>query len=320
MLPLGTRVQSSITTSFLPMAAVGLPVRVESAGWVLPFHDEFRVWINQPGEGRTLQIRVTPAREICELNSLPLVAAGVIGCGEGFIVTGADGSGLPLVVGTAADGTSLWQHKIGDPTPFRWPTPGCGRTPVLLWQMEQGRVEVADVSANGVARRTSFTVEGPPLELAVARDSVWAAWSNSAGVFSLEATGREAKHFRLSETYASEIAVGACGDGICVAWGNTNSAFLARKAAGRPAFEEALELDLGTAAGGVIEIVPGDKPLLHARRAHLEEGEPARVWSVLTGPGLEPLVMDGLMHSVASSGETVVLLGERELRFFKLNP
>jgi hypothetical protein len=262
-----------------------------------------------------MQFSVTPSREVSELNTLPLVAAGAIGCEEGFIVTGADASGLPLVAATDADGRLLWQQVLEVPAPFRWPMPGCGQKPVILWQTDQGRVEIAEVSAKGVGRRTSFAVGGPPLDLAVAGDSVWAVWADASGVVALEATVEEVQKFQLAQSYTSEIAVGGCDDSVCIAWGQAGYTFLARKHAGREAFEEPLKLDVGAAGGGALRVIPGDEPLVHASRAWLKEGEPARVLSVLAGPGYRPLAIEGIVHSVASKGKTVALLGETELRF-----
>jgi hypothetical protein len=315
MPPLVIRSLPGVPASFLPIGAVGLPVMVESAGWILPFRKGFRLWINRSGENKMMQFNVTPSQEIGELDSLPLVGAGTVGCERGFIVTGADASGLPLVAATDADGRLSWQHVIEGPAPFRWPIPGCGRKPVILWQTDQGRVEIAEVSAKGVGRRTSFAVGGPPLDLAAAGDSVWAVWADASGVVALEATANEVKKFHLSQSYTSEIAVGVCVDGVCVAWGQPGYTFLARKHAGREAFEEPLKLDVGAAVGGTLRVIPGDEPLVHAARAWLKEGEPARVLSVLTGPGYRPLAIEGIVHSVASHGNTVVLLGETELRF-----
>jgi hypothetical protein len=317
MFPLIIRSQPGPGASFLPLAVVGLPVVVESGGWILPFHDEFRVWINRPGAGRTMQFSVAPSREINELDFLPLIAAGVAECGEGFIVTGADKRGLPVVAGTGSDGRILWQQLIDGPIPFRWPAPGCGRKPMMLWQNEQGRVEVADVGANGIVNRSSFAVGGPPLDLAVTRDSVWAIWSDASGIFAFEAADIGAQEFQLSESYTSEIALGACTDGVCVAWAQAGAAFLARKRTGSKAFEEPYKFELGAAAGGPLRVIPGDEPLIQASRARLEEGEPPRVLSVLTSPGLQPLVIEGIVHSVARRGEKVVLLGETVLRFLK---
>jgi hypothetical protein len=47
----------------------------------------------------------------------------------------------------------------------------------------------------------------------------------------------------------------------------------------------------------------------------LEEGKPARILSVLTGPGYRPLTIQGIVHSIATQGNIVVVLGGTELVF-----
>jgi hypothetical protein len=303
----------------LPAAAVvGLPAMVESAGWILSYNDRFRVWINRPKESRTLQFDVTPSREIEQLDSLPLVGAGAAACGESFIVTGADHAGLPVVAGTDANGQLLWLQPIEGPPPFRWPAPGCSRNPIVLWQMKPECVEVADVGAEGVTTRRSFAVGGPPLDLEVTPDSAWAVWADASGVCAIETSTKGAKKFQLSEIYASEIAIGCCAGAVCVAWGQGAYAFLARKPAGFDTFEKPLELDISAVAGGVLRVIPGDNPLIHVSRAWLEEGQPPQVLSILTGPDYQPLAIEGVVHSTARKGDTIVLLGMSQLVFLGL--
>ena len=86
---------------------MSLPALVETAGWVVYFDDELRVWINHPAEGSTLQLRVSASHEIHELSPLPIVTAGAVRCGQEFVVTGADSNGRPVVVGSAVDGSLL---------------------------------------------------------------------------------------------------------------------------------------------------------------------------------------------------------------------
>jgi hypothetical protein len=303
------------TTSFPLLAVVGLPVEVESAGCIRPSHGNFRVWINCAGESRTLQFNVTPSGKIDELDSLPLLAAGAADCGDNFIVTGADDRGLPVVAGADQAGKLLWSHLLEGPPPFRWPMPGCGPNPAILWQTEQGRAETADVSVDGLSRQNSFKVGGPPLDLDVAPDSTWAIWADASGICALKTSAMGSHKFQLSKSYANEIAVRCSPDVVWVAWGQEGSAFLARKTASRDAFEDPLKLDVRAASGGTLEIIPSSEPLVHARRGWLEEGKPARILSVLTGPGYQPLTIEGIVYSIATQGNTVVLLGRTELVF-----
>src|SRR4051812_2588255 len=135
------------TGSFAPVATVPLPSAVETAGLTLAFHDEFRIWINRPSENRTLQFRVTAANQASTLDALPLVAAGAAACGEGFVLTGADPDGRPLVIGADSDGRMMWRHVIEEPAPVRWPMPSGGRSPMALWQTEHGILKAAQVGA-----------------------------------------------------------------------------------------------------------------------------------------------------------------------------
>jgi hypothetical protein len=299
--------------SFAPSLALGLPEVVETAGWVLPFGEEYRLWINRPAETKTLQFRIAPPREIGALVSLPLTAAGVASCGEGFVVTGAAADGRPMALGTDAAGNPLWQHAIDGPEPSRWPMPGCRGAPIILWQTEERRVEVAAVGPAGLGRRSSFPVGGPPLDLAVGRDSIWAVWSDPSGILAVEVTETGAREFRLSPRHVSDVALSVCAAVVCVAWSRSSSAWLTTKQAGHGAFAEPCEVELREAVGGRLRILAGDEPLLFASRGLLREDEPVRMESVLTGPGLRPTAIEGWVHALTRRDDTVVLMGETKL-------
>jgi hypothetical protein len=195
--------------------------------------------------------------------------------------------------------------------------PGCRGAPIILWQTEQRRLEIAAIGPRGLDRRISFAVCGPPLDLAVANDSVWAVWSDPSGILAAERTETGTRQFRLSPSYASDICLGACAKAVCVAWSRSSSAWLTAKRTGDGAFAEPCEVELREAVGGRLRILAGDEPLLFASRGLLREDEPARMESVLTGPGLRPTEIEGRVHALARRDDTVVLLGETKLLFLR---
>jgi hypothetical protein len=312
MLPLTIRP----SPSFALVATLGLPALVETAGWVVPFDDEFRVWVNRPGEGITLQLRVSASHEIHELPPLPIVAAGAVRCEQEFVVTGADSNGRPIVLGSGVDGSVLWQHELDAPHVARWPVPGCVPQPVIIWQTDDGQVEVADVRPSGVVRRTPFAAGGPPIDLAAAGNSVWALWSDELGVWAIEAGAAGSRKSQVAPGYASQLSVGSCNNGICIAWGREQS-FLTRRASGDADFDAPVRLGDAGISGGMLEVIPGGDPLVHVRGTQIGEDDIPQPKSVLTGPGLMPLVIEGLVHSIACRNDALVVLGSTELRFLK---
>jgi hypothetical protein len=296
-----------------------LPAVADYAVWVVPVHDEFYIWINKPMERRTRQFKVDVSYEFTEQKSLPLIVAGAVWSGRSFILTAADLNGQPVVAETDANGTLLWQQPLECSQPYRWPAPACDRTPLVVWQPEQGRVDVAKVSGKGLAQLGSIAVKGPPLSLAVAEDSLWAVWSDQSGVFAVEANDSGVKHYQLADAYYSEVGAGRCGDGVTMAWARGGSAFLTEKHASA-AFRKTVELELGEATGGSLRVVEGDQPLVHAWRGYSDEGETPRVISVVTGPATAGVTIEGLIYSVVNHGGTLVTIGENEMKFFKVEP
>ena len=294
--------------------ALELPIAVESAGWIVPFGDELRLLVNQPGDGTTAQYRFRLPNQIDELSPLPGVVAGACECSGKLIVTAANEKGQPLVLTVAADGSVLWQVALAGEMPIRWPVPGCGAQLVIAWQTEFGKVESAVVTAGGLSQRSSFPAGGPPLDVAVAGDSVWAIWSDATGVFAAENASGHRHEIKLDETYTSQLAIAADGNSVWVAWERDRGAFLAR--VGGQQVAPTRKIDLSDDAGGSLTVIPGPQPLLLLRRL-IEHEEVPRWRSVLAKAGDEPFVIDGMIHSAAWWHEMVAALSPTQLLFLK---
>jgi hypothetical protein len=303
--------------SFVPAGLVGLPVTVDSAGLLLPFEDEFRVWINRPGATKTIQLRVLPSQRIEELATLPVVLAGAVQCGSGFIVTGSDASGSAMVLGSAADGGVVWQHRVDGPQPIRWPVPCCAPRPTIVWQTEQGKMELADAWEAGVIRRGTFEVGDPPLEVAGAKHSIFAVWSDGAGIWTLKIANEQARPVRIQSSYVSEIAAGWCGENLAIAILQNHAVFLILAGEDGSAFGAPRQLDVPAKMLGSLTVVPGPKPLVWMRGGDSREGVAPQARSILTGPDMHAVEIDGLIYSVASQDDLVVLLGSNELLFLR---
>ncbi len=200
--------------SFIADGLLALPLSVASAGFVLPFGNEFRLWITRSGE--TIQLRVTPERRIEELPPLPIVVAAVAACPGGFAVTGADAHGRAVALATTVDGAARWQHRIGGPEPTRWPAPLSTSRLRIVWQTRQGQLEAADADESGISRHHTFEVGGPPLEIAVAGERVWAVWSDASGILALSIRNGDAELLRLDSPLVSEIAVGESAGAVFI--------------------------------------------------------------------------------------------------------
>ena len=297
--------------------ALELPIAVESAGWIVPFGDELRLLVNQPGDGTTAQYRFRLPNQIDELSPLPGVVAGACECSGKLIVTAANEKGQPLVLTVAADGSVLWQVALAGEMPIRWPVPGCGDArPVIAWQTEFGKIESGVVAADGLSQQSSFSAGGPPLDVAVAGGSVWAIWSDATGVFAAENTPGRRREIKLDETYTSQLAIAADGDSVWVAWERDRGVFLARIDPGGQQVAPTSKSELSEDAGGSLAVIPGPQPLLLLRRL-IEDEEGSRWRSVLATAGDEPCVIDGMIHSAAWWHEMVAALSPTQLLFLR---
>jgi hypothetical protein len=303
--------------SFVPAGLVGLPLAVDSAGLVLPFDDELRVWINRPGETSTIQLRVLPSRRIEELAALPLVAAGAVQCGEGFIVTGSDASGRAMVLGSGRDGSVVWQHKVDGPQPIRWPVPCCVPQPAIVWQTVHGKLELAEAGENGLVRRGTFEVGGPPLEVAGTTHSIFAVWSDVSGIRTLRIADGPTRPAKIAASYVSEIAAGSCGENLAIATVQNDAVLLALAGPDGSAVALQRQLEVQGKMRGSLTVVSGAKPLVWMRGGDSREEESPRARSILTGPYMHPIEINGLVYSVASRDDMVVLLGSNELLFLR---
>lgn len=306
-------VLASATPWLVPAGVIPLPAAVESAAFTVADPEGLRVFINRPGTGRTLQLRIGSDRLPRELPSLPLVAAGATTCGPLVLVTGADPAGVPLAVALDAQGAIAWQTPITGPPPSRWPLPGCLDGPMALWQTRPGKLEVADLGPAGLTGQRSFPVGGPPLELALGAGAAWALWTASGAPHGLAVRGAQAAPFALPVGRADSVAIGAWTGGVAVAWVLGSTAYLAPldPATGRVGAIE--ETDLGDTAGGTLALVPGPRPLLWAQRRRGDEGEAVSWTSRLSGPAGRTIAIDGLVYAIAWWGDLLVVLGTSEL-------
>jgi len=301
--------------SFRWTGTLALPVAVESAGLVLPDGDGFRVWINRPGETLAAQFRASRASGIREMAAVPVTVAAGSPCSSEFLLTGADAAGSPVAVAVSTGGGVAWRQSIPSANPFRWPVPGCASRPLVVWQDEPGLVRSCEISAARVHPLEPFAAGGPPLDIAIAGGSIWCVWSDSSGVLVAESGAKGVRRFTLSAAYSSEVAIGESGSAVAVAWMEQETAFLASIAPGAGPPPDHGTLDLGAARGGSLAFIPASVPLLAARSSVATEGELFEPLSVLTAPGLAPVEIAGLIHSVACNGSVVALLGSSRLYF-----
>ena len=298
-----------------PLSALGLPFSVETAAWAVVLLDELHLLINTSGQ--TLHLLARGPRQIEQLSSLPLVAAGALACGREILVTGSDPLGQPLVFGVAGDGKINWQLALDGPTPVRWPLPACLSQPALVWQVSHGQLEVANCGKQGLTGSRSFSVGGPPLALAMGQGRIWSAWASPSGI---RVTGISATHSQeqqLAHPFANNLALGTCPSGACLAWTRNGTTFFKRLSLQAESSEAPTAMELEGASNGVLSLVSGAEPLLWLQNgSSVEDG--TRSWvSSFVFPGGEPLQVDGLIHAVTWWNDTLVLLGSQEVRFLK---
>jgi hypothetical protein len=305
---------ASASSSVALVAVVGLPVAVQTAAWAVPGPTDLRLFINRPGE--TLQLRVRADRHIEALPSLPVVTAGATRCGTQLIVTASD-AGKPVALGLTDAGTLAWRVEIPGPPPTLWPLPGCAPNPVVLWQTRSGQLEVANVGAHGLSGQHAVAAGGPPLDITTQASSIWLAWADATGVNVAEISAAGARPLHVPAASPAGVAIGAYPGGAFLAWARGASAFSLEIPAGQApgSSSVAIETDLGTAAGGALNIVSGPRPVLLARRRQDTDGDGARVISALALPGKAPFVTDRMVHAAAWWQHTLVAVGTTELLF-----
>lgn len=304
------------TTSLRPTAVLALPLTVDSAAWATPIDEELRLWINHPGAGETAQLRVLRGNAFEALSSLPIVAAGAARCGSEIVMTGADAEGHPVVLGVAEDGNVRWRFLIDGPTPIRWPIPGCAPEPVVVWQTSHGEIERARVGPQGLDRRRSVRVGGPPLDLTTGGGAIWAVWSDESGVHAVEMGRERAREIFINAAVPDGVAVGGFEEGAWVAWTRGASAFLVSVSPGKHP-SAPVAIDIAGASGGTLAVVAGPEPLLWIRHGEALEGEPPRWRSAFVLPGREPTLVEGLVHAVTWWGDAVAVVGTTDVRLFE---
>jgi hypothetical protein len=288
---------------------------VQTAGLVLADGDGFRVWINRPEKGLSLQLGASQASGIREMTPVPFTAAAGVVCEREFVLTGADAAGRPVVAGISADGSIAWHRALPSADPVRWPFPGCGTRPLVVWQDTPRLVHACEILPSGLVPREPFPVGGPPLAIAVADDSIWCIWSGGDGVIVAESSAAGLRQIPLGSTYSSAVAIGECGSAVCAAWIGGETALLATLMPGSSVVRKREQLDLGNALGGSLGFVSAPFPLIVFRTSQTIEGEPVQLRSVLTSPGMAPVEVAGLLHSAAYNSNVVALLGSSGLYF-----
>ena len=187
----------------------------------------------------------------------------------------------------------------------------------MLWQERPGEIVVAEIGPKDLMRRQTIPVGDPPIAVASFHGAVYAAWVAPTGIrgFALGATG--VRSFQVTATGVQVIAIGECGKApACVAWTDNRTGHLVRlNGALKPSNPE--ELILGEAVGGRPTVISAPRPLVWVSSMKVEEGEPARWRSVVTGPGTPPSGFEGLVHSVAWFRDRLWAAGPDGLRVFR---
>ncbi len=302
--------------SLTPVTAIALPIVVDTAALAISMEDGLHLLVNRPGSVETLHFRVLQSYQVEQVSALPLVGTGVVGCGQQIIVTGADSSGFPQVLCVNLDSKVAWHFEVDDLIPIHHPVPGCTPQPVIAWQRDHGNLEVADCGPAGVIRRGTFRVGGPPLEIAFGHEMIWSAWATPAGI-RLAGFGQAGLSSEIPASFASDLAVGAYPEGVCLVWTQSGTNLFGHVLADGRLAAPLEEINLEGAAGGKLALVPGPEPLVWAQRVEIREGESPDWTSALVFPGSLPIRIDGLVHAVAWWNEVVVIVGSETMHFLR---
>ena len=301
--------------SLTPVGALGLPIQVDSAAWAIPIDHDLHVLINHGGT--TVHLRVSPSHQVEELPPLPLVAAGAASCNQALLITGADADGRALMLSVTADGTVMWRVYFDGPTPTRWPSPGCMAQPVAVLQTMPEILEVILASPQGMVKQRAVAVGGPPLDVAIADETIWAAWGDGTGVHAVRISATGERRFHRTTLAPANVAIGSYAGGVCLAWNQGSSVFLVQAPPDSLTSQTPQRIEMADASGGILAFVSGTNPLLWAQHVVAIEDEPPRWISAIAQPGHNPLLIEGSVFAVARWGDGVVIVGATELRFLK---
>jgi len=304
--------------------ALALPVRVVSAAWAVPVEDRLMVLVNRPGASMTDLFRIArrdvdglTRYDIEPLQPLSFVAAGADARGEQLLVSGADGSGHPVVASVTSRGQPVAQWAIPGATPTHWPIPGWAWRPVVVWQTDHRALEVAELCPGAVAQHRSIPVGGPPLSLVVAASAVWAAWCSPDGIEVVHIQEQETRSLRVPVAGAADMALGLWGDQVCLAWTRASTVSIARIDAAEWVAPRPVSFHLADAHRGRLAVVSGTDPLVWVQHSALEDGEIPSWRSSLLVPGRSSLTIDGLVHAIACCGDRVAVVGAAEVYFLR---
>jgi hypothetical protein len=299
-------------TGVVPVGLLALPVAVRTAGLAVAVEDELRILIACPEMHLTMHLRVLSTKRIESLPALPIVAAGATLCRGTLVVTGADRTGAASIIGLARDGAKAWQVTLTGPQPIRWPRPFCMLQPAIVWQTEASWLEAASVGSGTLTSRRRFPVGGPPLSFAAADGSLWAAWGDRSGTRVAEINATGTLLVEIASDAADQVAMGAHGKRASVAWTKSRSSFLANLKDGKLA-GSTTRIELAQATGGNLVVLPGPAPLVWAQHGRAIEGEVPHWVSALVRPGWQPVLIEGLVHTVAWWGDKLAVIGSEEL-------
>jgi hypothetical protein len=160
-------------------------------------------------------------------------------------------------------------------------------------------------------------VGGPPLDLSVGAEAIWAVWPGASGIEGVIIRDREELEIHVPARFPGGVSVGAGSAGAGLAWIQENKAFFAPIGLDGKSGSTPIGLNLPRAAMCKPAVVPGSIPLVWASYAETNEGEEFRWSSAFVIPGGRPLLVEGLVHQVAWWGERLVLIGTREMRFLE---
>jgi hypothetical protein len=122
---------------------------------------------------------------------------------------------------------------------------------------------------------------------------------------------------KIEASYVSEIAAGICGENLAIATVQNDAVLLALTGPDGNAFALQRQLDVPGKMRGSLTVVSGPRPLVWMRNGDSTEGEAPRARSIITGPYMHPIEINGLVYSVASQDDLVMLLGSNELLFLR---
>lgn len=313
-------INSCQNAPFIPAGALGLPAEVDTAACLAVMDDELRVLINRHGNGETLQYRLSSTRQIEPLPNIPMTVADVAACQGSLYVSGSNHTGTPVIGHLDSDGRMIGRFSLDALFPTRWPAPLCASSPMLVWQTNTHQIEIADISQQQLIGKTSHEVGEFPVVISDDEQAIWIASTDSSGIIIDKLVGVSKKTTRIATPHPSEISMSCYRDAIRLVWNHGHASFTASINKKELSSTEPTKLRHLPITTGIPRVVPGKVPVIWIQSIDDSENETARWQSLLVVDAAEPLIMDGMIHDVAQWGDTLAVLGTRELYFFRMVP